>query len=179
MESTQGRAATQEPEQDMSAAAPRAPRAEQCVGENCHATHPAPRTASPGEGGHRAEIDPVDQTDGGATREDAGATPGRAAAREGPSTHCSRKPLPQSTDSPGPSGERAMEALGASTVPSAEAQGQNQKRGGQAVVRPPDHDHTADGRLLPIGWKSYWSASQQRPFYQHKATKRVVWVRTF
>ena len=89
------------------------------------------------------------------------------------------KPLPQSTDSPGSSGERVTEALGAAMVPGAEAQGQNRKRGGQAAVRPPDPDHTADGRVLPIGWKSYWSASQQRPFYQHKATKRVVWVRTF
>ena len=163
----------------MSAAAPRTPHVERPVGENCHATHPAPRTASPGAGGHRAATDPVDQTDGGATREDAGATPGRAAAREGPSTQCSRKPLPQSTDSPGSSGERATEALGAAMVPGAEAQGQNHKRGGQDAVRPPDPDHTADGRVLPIGWKSYWSASQQRPFYQHKATKRVVWVRTF
>ena len=31
------------------------------------------------------------------------------------------------------------------------------------------------GRRAPRGWKQYWSATKQKPYYQHKASRRVVW----
>lgn len=39
-------------------------------------------------------------------------------------------------------------------------------------------DHPVEvrgGRSAPPGWKQYWSVTKQKPYYQHRASRRVVW----
>ncbi len=41
----------------------------------------------------------------------------------------------------------------------------------------PEHENENSwlGPRVPAGWKEFWSVSKQKHYYQHKATKQIVW----